>query len=57
MDAPKDKQDLIQRIRDERDGFGTLLSNLSEAEMVIPLKGDGWSVKDHVAHIVVWEKG
>ena len=56
MDAPGDKQDLIQRIRDERDGFGTLLSNLSEAEMVIPLKGDGWSVKDHVAHIVVWEK-
>lgn len=56
MDAPGDKQDLIQRIRDERDGLGTLLGNLSEGEMLIPLEKDGWSVKDHVVHILVWEK-
>ena len=56
MDAPGDKQNLIQRIREERDGFGTTLSSLSENEMLFPLKEDGWSVKDHVAHIVIWEK-
>ncbi len=56
MDAPGDKQDLIQRIRNERDGWGTLLGNLSEDEMLIPTEENAWSVKDHVAHIVVWEK-
>jgi hypothetical protein len=56
MDAPKDKQDLIQRIRVERERLGTLLGNLSENEMLIPLGEDGWSAKDHVIHIVIWEK-
>ncbi len=56
MDAPGDKQDLIQRIRNERDGLRTLLGNLSEDEMLIPTEENAWSVKDHVAHIVVWEK-
>ncbi len=56
MDAPKDKQDLIQIIQDERDRLRNLLGNLSEDDMLIPLGEDGWSVKDYVAHIVVWEK-
>lgn len=56
MNAPKDKQDLIQKIRDERDRFMNLLDNLSENEMLIPLGENGWSVKDHIAHIVIWEK-
>ena len=56
MDAPKDKQDLIQRIREERSKLVALLGNVSENEMLIPLGDDGWSVKDHVAHIVIWEK-
>lgn len=56
MDAPGDKQDLIQRIRDERIKLVALLGIVSENEMLIPLEEDGWSVKDHVAHIVVWEK-
>ena len=56
MDTPKDKQDLIQKIRDERERLRVLLGNLSENEMLIPLGEDGWTVKDHVAHIVIWEK-
>lgn len=56
MDAPKDKQDLIQKISDERSGLRGLLGSLSEDEMLIPMDDDSWSVKDHVAHIVIWEK-
>ncbi len=56
MDAPKDKQDLIQRIRDERSKLAALLGYISEKEMLIPMGEDGWFVKDHVAHIVIWEK-
>ena len=56
MDAPEDKQDLIQKIQDEREMLRNLLGNLSDAEMLIPLEDDGWSVKDYVAHIVTWEK-
>lgn len=33
-----------------------LLGNVSENEMLIPLEEDCWSVKDHVAHVVIWEK-
>ncbi len=56
MDAPEDKQGLIQRIRDERNKLTALLGNISENEMLFPIEENGWSVKDHVAHIVVWEK-
>ena len=56
MDAPKDKQDLIQRIRDERIRLAALLGVVSESEMLIPLEENGWSAKDHIAHIVIWEK-
>ena len=56
MDAPKDKQALIQVIRDERIRLAALLGVVSESEMLIPLEENGWSVKDHVAHIVIWEK-
>lgn len=56
MDAPKDKQDLILRIRDERERLRSLQGSLSENEMLNPLEEDGWSVKDLIVHIVVWEK-
>jgi hypothetical protein len=56
MDAPDDKKDLIKRIREERDRLGNLLGTLSQNEMLIPLDQNGWSVKDLIAHIVVWEK-
>ena len=55
MEAPKDKQELMQKIREERDGIRNLLGDLSNDEMLIPLE-DGWSVKDYIAHIVIWEK-
>ena len=56
MDAPHDKQDLIQRIREERDRLRTLFGNLAEKDMLIPVEEGGWSVKDLIAHIVIWEK-
>jgi len=56
MDAPDNKKDLITKIREERDSLGDLLGTISQNEMLIPLEENGWSVKDHVAHIVVWEK-
>lgn len=56
MDAPKDKKDLIKMIHDERSKLAALLEYVSEKEMLVSLGEDGWSVKDHVAHIVIWEK-
>ena len=56
MDAPQNKQDLIQRIREERDRLRTLFGNLAEKDMLIPVEEGGWSVKDLIAHIVIWEK-
>jgi len=56
MDTPQDKQDVIQRISDGRNRFIAILDDLSEKEMIIPLEKGGWSIKDYVAHISIWEK-
>ena len=56
MDTPQDKQDVIQRISDGRNRFIAILDDLSEKEMMIPLEEGGWSIKDYVAHISIWEK-
>jgi len=56
MDNPHDKQDVVQKISDGRNRFIAILDDLSEKEMMIPLEEGGWSIKDYVAHISIWEK-
>jgi hypothetical protein len=56
MDNPRDKQEVIQRITDGRNRFIAILNDLSEKEINTPLEEGGWSIKDYVAHISIWEK-
>lgn len=50
-----DKTELMRRIHASRLELETLLGQLSDAQMLIP-GPNGWSVKDHLAHLVVWEQ-
>lgn len=54
-DVPTTKPELLALIRVRWDAFQELLGQLSEADMDRPL-GDGWSAKQHAAHVTAWEK-
>jgi uncharacterized damage-inducible protein DinB len=51
---PEDRQQLLQRYREMRAEMQAALDGLSDAQMTEP-SIDGWSVKDHLAHIALWD--
>jgi hypothetical protein len=50
-----DKQELIQKLEQSREEFLDTIEGLSEDEMEQPGAMEGWSVKDILAHIALWE--
>jgi uncharacterized protein (TIGR03083 family) len=52
---PSDKSELMALIQRERAALEEAMKDLSEEEMTRP-GPEGWSVKDHLAHIVTWEQ-
>jgi hypothetical protein len=54
---PQTKADLIGRIAQARAALDLLIAPLSDEELVAPGPDDGWSVKDHLAHLAAWERG
>jgi hypothetical protein len=55
-DWPRDKADLIARIRQGRAALADLIAGLSEVRLTTPGSAGGWSVKDHLAHLTAWER-
>lgn len=52
--SPPTKTELLRRIDESRHRLDDLISTLSEPELTEP--GDqGWSIKDHLAHLATWE--
>jgi hypothetical protein len=51
-----DKAALLERIRSARSDLEQALGRLSDEQLVAP-GADGWSAKDHLAHLIVWEQG
>ena len=56
MSVEMDKTQLIEEIKSEREYFETTLAKFSRDQMTSPLLDDGWSLKDLLAHITVWEQ-
>jgi len=52
---PQSKAELMARIEEDWSGLMALLGRLSEAQLEAPLE-EGWSVKDHLAHLATWER-
>ncbi len=49
------KLELLDQIADEWRALRRVFHDLDEAELVRPGR-EGWSVKDHVAHVRAWER-
>jgi uncharacterized damage-inducible protein DinB len=52
---PEDRDALIAHYRNGRADLLVAINGLSDAEMIAPTL-DGWSVKDHLAHIAMWDE-
>lgn len=52
---PRDKAELLDRIARGWDELHGALEALSEARLTAP-GADGWSIKDHLAHLGAWER-
>lgn len=51
---PRDKPELLERIRREWNALDRAIAGLGEQQMGVPDEG-GWSIKDHLAHLAAWE--
>lgn len=57
MDKDMNKDELIAKMRQGYDEFTAYLKTFIPAQLTIPTDAAGWSVKDHVMHLAVWEGG
>ena len=51
------KGELLAKINQGWDDFQAYLASLSPADFTANTDAAGWTVKDHVMHLVVWEDG
>jgi hypothetical protein len=51
-----DKQTLLDRIQKSYRAFDTLLAPLSEQQLSTLKGSDGWTMKDHIAHLIAWQQ-
>lgn len=49
--------DLLSLIRTHWDTLNRYLDDLTLEQLTVPTDAAGWTVKDHVMHIAVWERG
>jgi hypothetical protein len=52
---PRNKAELVEQIQRSWAALEQMFSQLSEAQMTT-IGPDGWSIKDHLAHIATWEE-
>lgn len=50
------KAELLDKIEQAWNVIQAVVSRLSEAQLAHVRSADGWSVKDHLAHLAVWER-
>ena len=56
MSEEMDKAQLITEIQSEREKLETTLTAFNQEQMTSPLLEGGWTLKDLLAHITVWEQ-
>src|SRR3972149_1489720 len=52
-----DKDQLLKRMNDGFRDFMAYVNTLSEADFITNTDAAGWTAKDHVMHLAVWEGG
>lgn len=56
-EIPFSKTELLARINNGWDALQGYLKTLTDEQMTVPTDAAGWTVKDHVIHMAVWEDG
>ena len=51
---PEDREELLRHYRESRERLLATIEGLTDDEMSEP-SIDGWSVKDHLAHMALWD--
>jgi hypothetical protein len=51
------KTELLARIERGWDEFKTYIKTLTDSQLTTPTDAAGWTAKDHLTHIAVWEDG
>lgn len=54
---PATVAELLEKIHAGRSALEALIDRLSETQLLTPTADTGWSVKDQLAHIAIWESG
>ncbi|MCB0193755.1 MAG: ClbS/DfsB family four-helix bundle protein [Anaerolineae bacterium] len=54
---PRTVSALLEKIQASRLALEALIEPLSETQLITPEAESGWSVKDQMAHIAIWESG
>ncbi len=52
-----DKTELLSNMRQGYDDFSAYVRTLDPTQLTIPTDAAGWTIKDHVIHLAVWEDG
>lgn len=55
--SPTTVAELLEKIQASRSVLEASVEQLSEVQLTTPEVGDGWSIKDQLAHIAIWESG
>ena len=54
---PVSLANLFARLNPSRERLEAFVASLSPRELTTPFGDDGWTVKDHLAHLAAWEAG
>lgn len=54
-DAPTSKSDLLNRIEAGWNDLHAFIASLNDAQLTTKTDAGGWTVKDHLIHLAVWE--
>lgn len=54
---PQTVTELLRRIDAEWAGYQGALADLADTDLLAPRPPEGWSLKDHIAHVAAWEQG
>lgn len=56
QELPRNKAELVERMEQAYSALMQTIDQVSDAELTSP-GPEGWSAKDHLAHLAVWELG